>query len=73
MKPLISCPNCGSADFDLSAYESMIVVSQDLALFTLRCAHCGARVSSLRSIPPELREEVQFAAIEVGAGMGRNL
>jgi hypothetical protein len=51
----------------------MIVLTCDLALFTLRCTHCDARVSSLCSIPPELREEVQFAAIEIGAGMGYDL
>lgn len=73
MKPLVSCPQCGSADFDLNAYESMIVVAEDHALFTLRCPYCDARVSALRPIPLELREEVQFAAIEVGAGMGRSL
>ena len=73
MKPSVVCPKCGSADFDLSAYESMIVLTRDLALFTLRCTHCDARVSSLCSIPPEPREEVQFAAIEIGAGMGYDL
>ena len=41
-----------------------------LALFTLTCPHCAARISALLTIPPELREEVVFAAIELGAGMG---
>ena len=75
MKPQtqMSCPSCGSTEIDPLAYESMIVVAQDYALFTMRCPQCGTRVSGLRMIPDELREEVQFAAIEVGAGMGRNL
>ena len=36
-----------------------------------RCPSCGARVSNLHGIPDDMRDEVQFAAIEVGAGMGR--
>lgn len=67
----MNCPNCGSAELDVHAYESMIVVTPDHALFTVRCAACGTRVSGLRAIPSDMREEVQFAAIEVGAGMGR--
>ena len=50
----------------------MMVISQDYALFTVRCPHCGARVSGLRAIPDGLREEVVLAAAEVGAGMGRD-
>lgn len=66
----MKCPSCGSDGLDVHDYESMIVVTSDHALFTVRCS-CGARVSSLRMIPPDMREDVQFAAIEVGAGMGR--
>lgn len=55
---------------DVRAYESMMVLRPDLALFTLLCPHCAARISAIHSIPPALREEVQFAAIELGAGMG---
>ncbi len=67
----MNCPNCGAERLDVHDYESMIVVTSDHALFTVRCAACGTRVSSLRAIPLDMREEVQFAAIEVGAGMGR--
>ncbi len=49
-----------------------MVVRADLALFTVRCPHCDAAVSSIQPIPLQLREEVRFAAIEVGAGMGRD-
>ncbi|EGC88713.1 hypothetical protein HMPREF9404_4172 [Eggerthella sp. HGA1] len=48
----------------------MMVVRADLAMFTLRCPHCKATVSSMQPIPPQLYEEVRFAALEVGAGMG---
>ena len=61
MKAKVTCPACGADDLDLRA---------DLALFTLTCPHCAARISALLTIPPELREEVVFAAIELGAGMG---
>ena len=67
----MNCPKCGYANLDPHDYESMIVVTSDCALFTVRCASCGSRVSGLRPIPPDMREEVRFAAIEVGAGMGR--
>lgn len=50
------------------SYDSMMVLSQKLALFTLRCPSCGSRVSTVQPIPAELREVVQFAAIEVNAG-----
>ena len=67
----MNCPTCQATDLDIHGYESMIVVTIDHALFTVRCPHCGTRVSGLRTIPGDMREEVQFAAIEIGAGMGR--
>lgn len=70
MSSEVTCPACGAADFDVCLYEAMMVVRADLALFTLKCPHCGAKVSSLQPIPSQLRDEVRFAAIEVGAGMG---
>ena len=67
----VTCPACGAVGLDVCRYESMMVVRADLALFTLRCPHCDASVSIVHSIPPQLRDEVRFAAIEVGAGMGQ--
>ena len=67
----LRCPNCGAEGLDLHGYESMIVVTPEAALFTVRCPHCATRVSSLRAIPADMLDEVQFAAIEVGAGMGQ--
>lgn len=66
----VTCPACGEKGLDVCGYDSMLVVSADLAMFTLRCPRCGATVSSMQRIPQKLREEVRFAAIEVGAGMG---
>lgn len=66
----LTCPSCGARDLDLRDYESMIVLRADLALFSLRCNHCASRISSIQPIPAALREEVRFAAIEIGAGMG---
>ena len=60
----------GADDVDVRSYESLMALRSDLALFTLTCPHCAARISALLTIPPELREEVVFAAIELGAGMG---
>ncbi|WP_428422131.1 UDP-N-acetylmuramoylalanyl-D-glutamate--2,6-diaminopimelate ligase [Paraeggerthella hominis] len=65
------CPACGANDLDVCRYDAMMVLRTDLALFALRCPHCDASVSIVHSIPPQLRDEVRFAAIEVGAGMGQ--
>lgn len=65
----VVCPACGARDLDVCRYDTMLVVRHDLALFTLTCPKCGTKVSSLQRIPLQLREEVRFAAIEVGAGM----
>lgn len=70
MGEILRCPKCGETDFDLAAYDSMMVLRVDMALFTLTCPECGASLTSLAAIPPSLRDEVRFAAIEVGAGMG---
>lgn len=66
----VTCPSCGASDLDICRYDSMMVVRPDLAMFTLRCPVCGTKVSSMQAIPAQLREEVLFAAREVGAGMG---
>ena len=71
MSQTVSCPACGASNLDVCCYDSMMVVRADLAMFTLRCPACGTKVSSMQNIPSQLREEVRFAAIEVGAGMGR--
>ena len=70
VKAKVTCPACGADDVDVRSYESLLALRSDLALFTLTCPHCAARISALLTIPPELREEVVFAAIELGAGMG---
>lgn len=70
VKAKVVCPACGADDLDVRAYDSLMALRSDLALFTLTCPHCAARISALLTIPPELREEVVFAAIELGAGMG---
>ena len=67
---MLTCPSCGANDLDLRAYDSMMVLRPDLALFSIHCTHCSTKISTLQPIPASLREEVQFAAIEVGAGMG---
>ena len=69
MQPL-ACPTCGNTALDLCSYASMLVVRRDLALFKIECPACHTIVSSLHAIPPQLREQVRFAAHEVGAGMG---
>lgn len=64
----LACPTCGAAPLDVCRYDSMMVVREDLALFSLTCPSCGAKISTLHGIPAALRDEVRFAAIEIGAG-----
>ncbi len=66
----VNCPASGATDLDVCRYDSMMVLRSDLAFFVLSCPECGAKLSALQPIPPALREEIRFAAIEVGAGMG---
>ncbi len=66
----LACPQCGRANLDLREYRSMMVLSADLAFFSLDCPHCAARVATVQAIPASLRDMVEFAAIKVGAGMG---
>ena len=67
----LTCPACRASDVDVRHYDSMMVLSEDVALFSVVCPHCGAVASGVRPIPRELRDEVFTAALEVGAGMGR--
>ena len=70
MGAMVTCPACGAGDLDVRTFDSMMVLRPNLALFSLACPHCAATVSAIQPIPSSLREEVQFAAIELGAGMG---
>lgn len=65
----VVCPACGAPDLDLCKYDSMMVLRADFALFTLHCPYCGSQVSAAHGIPPELYDEVRYAAIETSAGM----
>ena len=67
----LQCPKCTSTELDVCAYESMVVLSSDHALFTMICPVCPVKVSTIQAIPAQLKAEVQIAAREVGAGMGR--
>lgn len=71
MDPLLTCPHCGEVTIDLHDYRSMIVITEAYALFTVDCPACGMGVSSVKAIPNDMHDEVLYAAIEVGAGMGR--
>ena len=66
------CPVCGKASLDLTKYKSMMVVSADKALFHMVCPQCGSHSATLYAIPVPLLEKVRTAAVELGAGMGRD-
>ena len=70
MAPEIKCKACGSTDFALTDYESLLALSSDLAVFTLRCPHCKTPTVVVCSIPEEIRADIDAAADKLGAGMG---
>lgn len=67
-----TCPSCGNGPLDVSRYDSMMVLSNEAAFFTLRCPWCHSLVSMVGHLSGDLRRQARFAAIEVGAGMGRS-
>lgn len=71
-KDYIICPACHARRLDLVNYETLMVLRRDYGMFTLRCPNCSNKISVLKPIPHELYDEVDFAAIEMGAGMGRS-
>ena len=68
---MLVCPSCGLRVLNLLNYGSLMVLRRDLGLFTIECPNCSERVSSIQSIPDELKCEIEAAAVEIGAGMGR--
>ena len=67
---MLICPSCGRRDLNLLNYSGLMMIREDLALFTMDCPNCNEKVSSIQAIPPMLQEEVRTVAAEIGAGMG---
>ena len=66
-----SCPNCGSRDIDVTKFKSMMVISDNVAFFTLSCPACGASLSTIAAIPASLRAEVAQASTKIRTEMGK--
>ena len=71
MGTVVQCPACGTTNFDLHTYESMMMLERELALFTLRCPHCQTVVSSVCVVPPDMVAQAAYAAKKLGAGLGQ--
>jgi hypothetical protein len=71
MGAIVKCPVCGADDFDLARYESMMVLSEGFAIFTLPCPHCATKVSSVCAIPHTLQSQIETVANQLNCGMGR--
>ncbi len=71
MSAVIKCPACGAHDLDLSSYESMMVLTPNYALFSIRCPQCATVVSNVSAIPVHLQYDVEAAALKLNCGMGR--
>ena len=70
MATVVTCETCGSTDFDLHDYCSIMVLSPERALFTLECPKCGTKVTTLSPIPQDMRSGIVAAARKMNAGMG---
>lgn len=73
MDDLLDCPACECHCIDIHDHKAMMVLTPDLAHFTVPCPQCGCSVTSIQWIPLDMRDEVCNAALEVGAGMGTAL
>lgn len=71
MPEQLSCPHCAST-LELQDYASLMVVSNEAALFTITCPSCGEQVSIMQPIPNNLRGVINRVAKDVGAGMGKD-
>ena len=63
----MECPACSASRLDVRECESMMALRGNLALFTMRCPTCSARISTIQPIPIEMRGEFIAAARKVGA------
>ena len=70
MGTVLQCPACGAESFDLHCYDSLMMLSEHLALFTLKCPECRTVVSSVCVVPDDMMPAVRQAAEQMGAGMG---
>lgn len=71
MGTIVKCACCGSTEFDLHDFDTMMVLCSELALFGLHCPHCSTHVAAVCAIPHDMLGLVYEYALEVGAGMGR--
>ena len=71
MGTVVKCVNCGSTEFDLHDFDTMMVLCPELALFSLKCPYCATQVAAVCVIPQDMMGLVRESAVEVGAGMGR--
>ena len=63
----LACPACSASRLDMRDCESMMALRGNLALFSVRCPTCSARISTIQPIPVEMRGEFMAAAKKVGA------
>lgn len=68
---VVLCPTCGRP-LDLNTYSSLMVLSEEHGLFTMKCSFCDEEFSSVERIPLSMREQVESVAHSVNAGMGKN-
>ena len=53
------CPGCGLRTFDYEDYESIILLSPDMALIQFDCPICGLELSVTTRVPAHLKHRIQ--------------
>ena len=66
----VCCPACKCQEVDLRNYDALLVLRKDFGLFSLTCPRCSTALSMVREIPESLRDEVYYAAVQIGTGTG---
>ena len=67
----VICPTCGPARVRFEDYDSMIVLSRNLALVTFLCPNCGTRLTFMSTLPASVQPRATAALAQVGADDGR--
>ena len=67
----ILCGNCGPQRVRFEDFQTMLVLSEQVALLSYTCPTCGIRIGVASGIPYNLRSQAQRALKATGADDGR--
>jgi predicted RNA-binding Zn-ribbon protein involved in translation (DUF1610 family) len=59
MRLELLCPACGIREFDFDDFESLVLLSPNLALVQFICPGCGISLSATLKLTPEMQRKLQ--------------